>query len=166
MLVRSFQVQVGWPPALPPRRNPYNTVDFVECPSSELPRFFARPPTRRRLGSCRSDHSVPLPWLFLHRDKPLFRRPEDDRVLAAPAVRVGMCDCAVVEQNASRSQTFDNGWVSFQHMLSGELFDRFREAANVIYRDKYFESLRENGVITRRVIFEGELVVLLPVPWR
>ena len=64
--------------------------------------------------------------LVFHADEPLRRRPEDDRRLVAPAVRIAVADLLGLEQHAPGFQFLQHQRVGFPNRLAGDLADRQR----------------------------------------
>ena len=91
----------------------------------------------------------------VHRDEPLLRRPEDDGVLAAPAVRVGVCDLPEGHQRADLGELLVHLRVRLEHPLSREERDVRGEAALVVQRGK-----------DRQAVLEPRLVILAAVAGR
>ena len=56
---------------------------------------------------------------FVHRDEPLARRAEDDRLLAAPAVRIAVVDVLVEDERAALAQPLDDLRVGLVDLHAG-----------------------------------------------
>ena len=66
-------------------------------------------------------------------DPPLLRGAEDDRLLAAPAMRVAVGDGRGVEQQAALLQVHDDGGVGVENALAGERDDLAGEPSPVVH---------------------------------
>ncbi len=102
-----------------PGGNPFHSVNFFE-------RFLAQ----RFLVAVGG---------LVHFDEPLFRRAENHRVVAAPAVRVAMLVFVVAQQRAAISEKFHNGCVSCENVLPLVLRQALCENSFVIKRCVRFE---------------------------
>jgi len=69
-----------------------------------------------------------------HADEPLFGGAEDDGLLAAPAVGIGVGDLARTKEGACFGQLFNNALVGFEYLLAGEELHVFHEPAPVVHR--------------------------------
>ncbi len=98
----------------------------------------------------------------LHRDEPLFRRAENDRLLTSPAMRVRVIQAAVAQQTTGFLQSLHDLGVGFQHMLSGEFRDRVRKSSCIIHRRQDFESFARRGL---RIMIKNQEVVFHPMAW-
>ena len=77
--------------------------------------------------------------VFIHRDEPLRRISEDDRLLRAPAVRILMLETAARDQHAGLDQRLDHGLVGIAFFtlviddaLAGEARRGFGEGAVLV----------------------------------
>ena len=85
-------------------------------PAVQRDRVERRSPPQRLLARSR----------LVHRDEPLRRGAEDDRVLAAPAVRVAVAERLAV-QRAALAQRLDDLRVGVEHLQAGEQLDLVEE---------------------------------------
>ncbi len=69
-----------------------------------------------------------------HADEPLLGGAEDYRLLAAPAMGIGMADFADAQKHAGFRQLFDDALVGFEYLLAGEEFHVLHEPAPVVDR--------------------------------
>src|SRR5207245_11210560 len=77
----------------------------------------------------------PLPeTLVVDVHEPLLGRPEDQRTMAAPAVRVAMPDGPLGEQRARRAQRVDHGLVARLQVETGEWPRLRRKMAARVHR--------------------------------
>ena len=90
--------------------------------------------------------------VVLHGDEPLLGGPEDDRLLAAPAVGIGVADLLRLEQGPCLAQQLDDAGVGLTDPLAGKLRHLLGEAAVVVHRR-----------IGRQAVFQAALVVFLAV---
>ena len=77
----------------------------------------------------------------VERDEPLRRRAEDDRVLAAPAVRVSVRVILAEEEHAALAHESDDVRVRLKHTLTREVLDFGSEATRVVNGAVDFESV-------------------------
>jgi hypothetical protein len=96
----------------------------------------------------RGERALPQPAL-LHRDEPLVGGAEEDRVLAAPAVRIRMLELFGVEQRAVRPQLGDDRGVGLPHVHAGEMLDLGDEPSGVVHR-----------IVDRQAALDSRLVVI------
>ena len=89
----------------------------------------------------------------LHGDEPLLRGPEDDGLLAAPAVGVAVGGVRRGQEPAALLEEFDDAGVGLPDLLSGKLRDFLGEPAAVVHRR-----------IGRQTVSAAEVIVLLAVP--
>ncbi len=127
-----------------PSRNPFNRV--ADCVEGAVAQF-----------------------VLIHTDKPLCRGAEDDRLLAAPAVRVGVGNFFRCEQVPEFGQFFDDLGVGVPHIQSCEMFDFREELTAIIHGRINFQTVLEtgfkvlttmagSGVYTARAGFESDVV--------
>ncbi len=86
---------------LAPAGIPFHALDFFQ--SSVTQRVFARSPAGHR---------------SFHRDEPLLRRAKNHRIMAAPAMRIGMLRLLRMQQRAAALQQFDDRLVRFPHAFA------------------------------------------------
>src|SRR5262249_37042779 len=96
---------------------------------------------------------------LIHRDEPLLRGAEDDGMLAAPAVRIGMRDLLVRDESAVLAQQLDDLRIRLEDMQSGPQRYVLREFAAMIHRRIDLESVAAARVeviraVTRRGVHE------------
>ena len=98
----------------------------------------------------------PLPEaVLLHGDEPLLGRPEQHRLLAAPAVRIGVLELLGVEQRPVRLELGDDRRIGLPDGHAGEVLDLGDESAVIVHR-----------VVDREAVFHPRLVVLRAVARR
>jgi hypothetical protein len=90
--------------------------------------------------------------VLFHRDEPLFRRAEDDRLFAAPAVGIGVLHFHLPEQGAFLPQRPVDRFVRVEDELPGETLDIGRKFPVVVHR----------GIVIQAAL-HPDLVVLLAV---
>ena len=90
--------------------------------------------------------------VLLHGDEPLLGRAEDDRLLAAPAVGVGVLHIHPPEERARLPELRDDPLVGVEDELPGEVFDVAGEFPVVV-----------DGGVVLQAVFHPDLVVLLAV---
>jgi len=90
--------------------------------------------------------------VLFHADEPLGGGTEDDRLLAAPAVRVGVADLGGLEQCAHFGQLFDDLGVGFKDVETGEKFHGRQEAARIV-----------QGRVNVQLVGQAHFVVLAAV---
>ena len=89
-----------------------------------------------------------------HGDEPLLRGPEDDGLLAAPAVRVAVGHLLPARSNLPFcAQEFNDARVGLPHLLAGKLRNFFGEPAAVVHRR-----------IGLKTVTAAVVIVLLAVP--
>ena len=87
-----------------------------------------------------------LPQLaFVHRDEPLGGGQEDDRAVAAPAVRIRMLHVAALPEAAARRQRLLDLRVGVEHPHAAEQFHLVREAATGTDRGIHFQPVALAG---------------------
>ena len=86
--------------------------------------------SKRRLAQRRGDPPSDGDRRFaVHPDKPLRRREEDDRIVAAPAMRVLVREIRAMQQSAAFLERLFNAGIRVEHPLPGEQLDRVEEMA-------------------------------------
>ena len=90
--------------------------------------------------------------VLVHRDKPLRRRTENDRLMTAPAVRVGMFDFTGGDQKSVGLKFIYDIRIRLGHELSAEMFHLGFENASVIH-----------GIVGVQPVFLPDDIVLLTV---
>ena len=85
--------------------------------------------------------------VLFHADKPLGGRAEDDRLLAAPAMRVGVANFALLQQGAHFFKLFDDPGVGFKNIQPGEKFHGRQEAPGVIHWRVNFQPVLEAHIV-------------------
>ena len=114
------------------------------------------PPGRDPLHLLPDGRQRPLAQAVLvHGDEPLVGGAEQDRLLAAPAVRVGVLKLLGVEQRPVRPQLGDDHRVRLPDRHPGEVLHLGDEPAVVVHR-----------VVDRQVVLHPRLVVVGPVARR
>src|SRR5271166_2505679 len=66
------------------------------------------------LPQCPCAQSALLGQRIVHLDEPLLGGAEDDRIVAAPAMRIGVLDFLVTEQDAAALQELDDGSIGLE----------------------------------------------------
>ena len=97
---------------------------------------------RRRAVGCHAR-------LAVHPHEPLGRRQEDHRVVAPPAVRVGVLVRLVVPQPSALGERLDHRGVGFEHLLAGKQPHLVGEAA-----------VRADGRVDLEAVFHARQVVV------
>jgi hypothetical protein len=92
--------------------------------------------------------------IFLHGNEPLFSGAKDDRVLAAPAVRVLVGNLAFFQQGALFAQFQVHRCIGIEHIESGKITDIFCEMASII-----------NWRVNIQMVFKPGLIILAAVSW-
>ena len=95
-------------------------------------------------GSCR--HRTRNRRFAVHADEPLRRRQEDDRIVAAPAVRVLMRERLAMPQPAALLQRLFDLRVRVEHALPAEQLDGVEEMAGRADRRVDLEAVLHAGV--------------------
>ena len=95
-------------PFLPPCGNPANSLDRVQDALSVA--------------------------VGVERNEPLRRRPENDRIVAAPAVRIGVSKVLTMEKRARAPQMLHDFRIGFKHLLAAEELDVLLEPPLIIHR--------------------------------
>ena len=85
--------------------------------------------------------------VFFHGNKPLGRGPEDDRLLAAPAVGIGVADLALGEQMADFLELFDDLGVGLPDGEPGEIGHDVEETTGVVHGRKDVEAVAQARVV-------------------
>src|SRR5260370_38411567 len=97
----------------------------------------------RRLSGCAE-------W-FVKRNKPLFRRSEDDRCLAPPVVRIAMHDVLLRKQPLTASQFVLDQFIGFfSRLTADELRGRVIKA-----------TIRKNEAVDLQAVPQPSLVIIL-----
>src|SRR5437762_12058610 len=78
-------------------------------------------------------------------DEPLRRGKEDDRIMAAPAMRVGVLECLAVPEMSPLFQRLFDDRVCVEHTLTVEQFDGVEEMTAGIDRRIDLEAILEPG---------------------
>ena len=93
---------------------------------------------------------------FLHRDEPLLRRPENDRGLRPPIVRITVQDILCREQPPASAQLFSDQPVGFLDRLPAQKF-----------RHRLVEPpARQYRAVDRQSVLAPRVIVILPMPRR
>ena len=82
----------------------------------------------------------------LHGDEPLLGGAEDDRLVAAPAVRIGVLDVVTAQQHAAGFEQLDDGFVGGEDFLAVVLGKAFGDVASGIDAGGGIESVLDAGV--------------------
>ncbi len=85
--------------------------------------------------------------LRVHRDEPLRRREEDDRVVAAPAVRVLMLEILAIPEAAALLERRFDLRIRVPHLQAGEELDRFVVMAAGVERRVDLEAVTHAGLV-------------------
>ena len=98
--------------------------------------------------------------LLVHADEPLLGGPEDDRVLAAPAVRVGVGDGLLGQQSTALAQKIDDGRIGLEDMHPFPRRSLDGELAAMIDRREDLEAILAThlevvGAVTGRCVHEA-----------
>ena len=115
---------------LAPGRNPPHTIDLRQ---GLLPQF-----------------------VDVHRDEPLFGRAEDDRVLAAPAVRIRVGERTMAQEPAFCPEHVHDGRIRFEDLLPGKFRHGISKAPGVIHRRQDLQPFPYRGF---RIVFQHEQIV-------
>ena len=92
---------------------------------------------------------------LVERDEPLRGGAEDDRVLAAPADRVGVRVLARLQQGAALAQELDDGGIRVEHALAGEVLDLGQEAPRLVDRAVDVEPVAHAGQVVVPAVAGG-----------
>src|SRR5262245_13337852 len=97
-----------------------------------------------------------LPQLIrLYRNEPLRRATKDHRILTAPAVRIGVCDALLFEQESVGTQLVDDFLIGFPDAQPCNEGCLRQEAAIIPHR-----------VVDLQAIFDAHLIVFLAMTGR
>ena len=93
--------------------------------------------------------------IAVHRDEPLWRRAKDDRVFAAPAVRIAMLVIFTEQEHAAFLHELNNLRIRFEDVETRELLDLSSELAGMIH-----------GAIDFKSVFLPDHKIIVAVPRR
>src|SRR5438128_5951964 len=122
------------------RREPSYYVDLLKCFLSEV--------------------------ILYHRDEPLIGGAEDHGILAPPAMRVGVHEGPLPEQDARRLELLHDQPVLLEDVLPLPFRGFVREPALIVHGCQDFQRRLDHCLIVRVVVLERQLVVFLPVSRR
>ena len=84
--------------------------------------------------------------LALHGNKPLFGGPEDDWIVAAPAMRVGVLDVLAAKQHASRFEELNDRFVGFENSQAVILGQSVKQVAGAVDVARLVDAVLDSGV--------------------
>ncbi len=92
---------------------------------------------------------------LVHRDEPLRRGAEDDGLVAAPAVRVGMLKILAVQQRPRPAQQLDDRGIGGKHRLPAEMLHGLEKTAVIIHRAEGLQPVIHAGDVVVRPVPRG-----------
>ena len=95
--------------------------------------------------------------VFLHGDEPLFRRAEDDRLLAAPAVRIGVPDLHLPEEGALLPEPGDHRTVGVKDELPREVLDVACELSIIVHGGVIFQAIRHPDLVVLLAVARSDM---------